>query len=220
MKYISLSLRFPPASRHPIHQFIDESDAVQRDVLVYGQTVSQQDTLLFFVEGEQQQYAAALEASDRVLDFDITAVGEGEFYCLVNQKPDAMDDAIFNSFYRQGVIIAPPVEFLPDGVAELTIIGDSAALQSAIAALPDVVKTEISRIGEFNWRQSLFDPAVTDRQQEVLHTAVSEGYYEVPRGASVETVAESLDCSSSTTAEHLRKAERNIIKEYVNLSNY
>ncbi|ERH05091.1 MAG: hypothetical protein J07HN4v3_00683 [Halonotius sp. J07HN4] len=54
MKYLHLTLRFPADAMHPIHRFIDESDAIERDVLVHGQTVSQQDTFLFYVEGDRQ----------------------------------------------------------------------------------------------------------------------------------------------------------------------
>ncbi|MFB6270658.1 MAG: helix-turn-helix domain-containing protein, partial [Halobacterium sp.] len=49
--------------------------------------------------------------------------------------------------------------------------------------------------------------ALTDRQREVVETAVDLGYYDVPRTAGQDDVAAELDCASSTVAEHLRKAE-------------
>ena len=220
MKYVTLTLRFPPQSMHPIHRFIDESEAIHRDVLVHSQRGSQQDTLLFYVEGEQEPYAAALTAAEQVNTFEISSVDDGRFYCFVTQQPDSMDEAMFDSLYRTGVIVAPPIEFLPNGVATLTIIGESDALQASISALPDPVETTVDRIGEFNWQQSLFDPSLTDRQQEAVRIAVDEGYYDVPRNGSVECVADELNCSTSTTAEHLRKAERNIMTEFVGLANY
>jgi len=220
MKYIQLTLRFPPEAMHPMHRFIDESDAVSRDVLVHGQTVSQQDTFLFYVEGDREPYAAALRAADRIIDFEITAVDDTGFYCFLTQEPDSMDDAMFDSFYRTGVIVAPPIEFLPDGVAKLTVVGESAALQAALAAIPDVVDAAVDRVGDFDWRQSLFDPSLTARQQEAVRIAVREGYYDVPRAAGVDRVADALGCSTSTAAEHLRKAERNLMTEFVSLANH
>ena len=220
MKYIHLTLRFPPAAMHPIHRFIDESDAVDRDVLVHGQTVSQQDTFLFYVEGDREPYAAALRAAERITDFEITAVDDAGFYCFLTQEPEAMDNAMFDSFYRTGVIVAPPIEFLPDGVAKLTVVGESAALQAALAAIPEVVDAAVDRVGDFDWRQSVFDPSLTDRQRDAVRAAVREGYYDVPRAAGVDRVADRLGCSTSTAAEHLRKAERNLVTEFVGLADH
>lgn len=220
MKYIHLTLRFPREAMHPMHRFIDESGAVSRDVLVHGQTVSQQDTFLFYVEGDREPYAAALRATERITDFEITAVDDDAFYCFLTQTPEAMDDAMFASFYRTGVVVAPPIEFLPGGIAKLTVVGESDALQAAIAAVPEVVDITVERIGDFDWRQSLFDPSVTDRQQEAIEVAVREGYYEVPREAGIERVADALGCSTSTAAEHLRKAERNLMTEFVGLATH
>lgn len=53
---------------------------------------------------------------------------------------------------------------------------------------------------------SLFGPAA------YIQAALSLGYYEVPRTASHEDVAEELDCAPSTAAEHLRKAEATVIE--------
>ena len=49
---------------------------------------------------------------------------------------------------------------------------------------------------------------LTDRQHATLVAAYHAGYFEWPRGASGEEVAESLDIAPPTFAQHLRKAER------------
>jgi predicted DNA binding protein len=54
---------------------------------------------------------------------------------------------------------------------------------------------------------------LTARQREVIQTAFDLGYYEVPRAASTETVADELGLDSSTVAEHLQRAERNLLSE-------
>ena len=218
MKYLHLTLRFPADAMHPIHRLIDESDAIERDVLVHGQTVSQQDTFLFYVEGERESYAAALRETDRITEFEITAVDADAFYCFLKQQPETMDEAMFSSFYRAGVIVTPPIEFLPDGVAKLTVVGESDALQAAVAAVPEPVETTIGRVGEYNWQQSLFDPALTDRQRAAVRAAVAEGYYAVPREGGVDAVADAIGCSTSTAAEHLRKAESRLMGEFVGLT--
>lgn len=53
---------------------------------------------------------------------------------------------------------------------------------------------------------------LTDRQQQVLHTALSEGYFEIPRASTLAEVAEKLGIDKSSASEVLRRAEANIIK--------
>jgi PAS domain S-box-containing protein len=49
---------------------------------------------------------------------------------------------------------------------------------------------------------------LTDRQLEVLQTAVAAGYFAWPRDSSAEDVAERLDITQPTLTKHLRAAER------------
>lgn len=54
---------------------------------------------------------------------------------------------------------------------------------------------------------------LTERQREVLEVAYENGYYTVPRTATTEEVAAELDVDPSTVAEHLQRAERNLMSE-------
>ncbi|SFR35286.1 helix-turn-helix domain-containing protein [Halorubrum sodomense] len=54
---------------------------------------------------------------------------------------------------------------------------------------------------------------LTDRQREVLRTAYRMGYFERPRDANARAVADALDISPSTFAEHLATAQRKLLKE-------
>jgi Response regulator containing CheY-like receiver, AAA-type ATPase, and DNA-binding domains len=53
---------------------------------------------------------------------------------------------------------------------------------------------------------------LTDRQQEVIETAYRAGYYEWPHEASSESVAELLDITQPTFAEHFWTAQRRIVE--------
>ncbi|MFW6000412.1 MAG: helix-turn-helix domain-containing protein, partial [Halorubrum sp.] len=54
---------------------------------------------------------------------------------------------------------------------------------------------------------------LTDRQCEVLRTAYRMGYFERPRDANASEVADALDISPSTFAEHLATAQRKLLEE-------
>lgn len=55
---------------------------------------------------------------------------------------------------------------------------------------------------------------LTDRQQELLDTAVEEGYYDTPRRCSLTELAEKAGVAKSTASETLHRVEEKIIKEY------
>jgi predicted DNA binding protein len=56
---------------------------------------------------------------------------------------------------------------------------------------------------------------LTDRQWEVVETAVELGYYDTPRGASLTDLADELGVAKSTCSETLHRAEGTIVKRYV-----
>ncbi|MBV0900547.1 helix-turn-helix domain-containing protein [Haloarcula salina] len=56
---------------------------------------------------------------------------------------------------------------------------------------------------------------LTDRQREVLETAVEMGYFEYPKGANAGDVATELDISVSTFAEHLAAAQTKLLDSIV-----
>lgn len=53
---------------------------------------------------------------------------------------------------------------------------------------------------------------LTDRQQEILRLAYDMGYYEVPRTASSADIGTRISLDPSTVAEHLQRAERNLLR--------
>lgn len=74
------------------------------------------------------------------------------------------------------------------------------------------VSPDLRKLGTYGGRDDPGD-ALTDRQREVIETAYDMGFYEVPREASTDEVAAELDLDPSTVAEHLQRAERNVLGE-------
>ncbi|WP_241659213.1 helix-turn-helix domain-containing protein [Halorubrum salsamenti] len=218
VKYLRIELRYPPDLIHPVHRLIDESDDVDRDVLLHGTILNgQDDTFLFYVEGDIEVYADTLRSVDRIREFEVTRIDETGHYVFLTQRRDAVDEAMFGPLQRAGVVVVPPIDFRPNGIAHLTVIGNGEALRGALAELPERIETSVLRIGEYDWRQDLFDPGLTARQFDALAAAVEIGYYESPRAATVEDVAEWIDASPSTASEHLRKAESAMMTAFMEL---
>lgn len=59
------------------------------------------------------------------------------------------------------------------------------------------------------------DSLLTDRQRELLETAVREGYFAVPRECTLAELADSLDIDKSTASEVLRRGEGRIVKWFL-----
>jgi predicted DNA binding protein len=203
---------------HPIHLLVDESDAVERDVLVHGTVLDEpDDTFLFYVEGDIDVYTDALRSADRIREFEVTRIDETGYYVFLTQRRDPVDDAMFDPLQRTGVVVVPPIDFRPDGIARLTMVGTGEPLRNALADLPDPIETTVLRVGEYDWRQAVFDPDLTDRQFDALAAAVESGYYDSPRRATVEEVADRIDAAPSTASEHLRKAESAVMAAFMDL---
>ncbi|WP_255171321.1 bacterio-opsin activator domain-containing protein [Natrononativus amylolyticus] len=66
-------------------------------------------------------------------------------------------------------------------------------------------------------RQSLYED-LTDRQRAVLEAAYHRGYFEWPRDASGEELADSLGIAPATFAQHLRKAEQVVVDSLLSSS--
>lgn len=59
------------------------------------------------------------------------------------------------------------------------------------------------------------DELLTNRQQEILETAIREGYFEVPRECTLAELAETLDLDKSTVSTILRRGEGRVLKWFV-----
>lgn len=70
---------------------------------------------------------------------------------------------------------------------------------------------ELVRIGEYSGRDGVSN-RLTPRQEKLLRSAYDRGYYEVPRSADLGELARRFDLDKSTVSEHLRRAERNILR--------
>lgn len=98
--------------------------------------------------------------------------------------------------------------------ATLSLVGPQRAISGTVSEYESAgAAPDLRRLGTFDARDDPMD-RLTNRQREVVETAFDEGYYEVPRQASTNDVATRLDVDSSTVAEHLQRAERNLLSHH------
>jgi predicted DNA binding protein len=62
---------------------------------------------------------------------------------------------------------------------------------------------------------------ITPRRRKVLNKALEAGYFDIPRGSTLQEIADDLGIAKTTASQHLRKVERSIMEffiQYVNIS--
>ncbi len=99
-----------------------------------------------------------------------------------------------------------------DGIT-VSLVGEQADLSRGIQAYEDAgLSVYLERIADYDGPTTALD-SLTDRQHEILRTAFTLGYFDVPRQVSTAEIAEDLDLDPSTVAEHLQRAERNLLSD-------
>lgn len=142
---------------------------------------------------------------------EVSHSGSGYVYLLEMSTTDA------------SVPRAPPTdEVLPVGFIEIgdrgftfDISGTQEGIRTVLEGFEEAdIDVLLEGIHEYRSQLNPFD-SLTERQQEVLTVAYESGYYEVPRGTSTSEIAAKLGVDGSTVAEHLQRAERNLVSTIV-----
>ena len=107
--------------------------------------------------------------------------------------------------------IAHDVSNVCEGGLEFSVIGSQDDIGQTVSTAGEAgLNVLLERLTDYRGPTSHLD-SLTDRQQEIIQTAYSMGYYEVPREASTEDIAREVKLDPSTVAEHLQRAEHNLL---------
>ncbi len=114
---------------------------------------------------------------------------------------------------RGGVYLAEPPEFMDVNRMKIALVGEEKSLQSYLrhAGLRNLAPKILS-LTQVRPKSDSAMSKLSAKQRQALVAAYSLGYYEVPRRVSSEDMARLLKIDKSTLAEHLRKAEKNLVK--------
>ncbi|MEF8825536.1 MAG: helix-turn-helix domain-containing protein [Halapricum sp.] len=99
--------------------------------------------------------------------------------------------------------------------ATMSLAGPHEAISGRIREYEEAgVSPDLRRIGGYEGPDYPLDE-LTARLREVLETAWEMGYYEVPRAVSADDIAAEMGLDSSTVNEHLQRAERNLLGQFL-----
>lgn len=213
MRYLTAVLR-PIEEVHPVEKTLAETPGIS-PVAIHETKLLDDGTCvtLLRVRGDLEALDGVLADHPAVLQY--TIAGERDGFVYFQTEPHDLTRSLIRIQDDSEAVVRMPLEHTGDGGLRGTLLGDDDAFRRAINALPDAVDVTVESIGEYHPDVGDVFASLTDRQQEIVATAIRDGYYEDPRRASQADVAEVLGIATGTVSEHLRRIEAKVFSGYV-----
>jgi predicted DNA binding protein len=213
MRYAKLVMRPGREGFHPADAALRDDPDIERIAIHH---INQLDdgtvVFLYQLHGSTERAREIAEAEPDVLDYSISEDG-ADIHGYIHLKPNEIVDALFRLPQEYSLVVDTPIDCLPDGGIRVTGIGDQETITEALNIIPEGVDVELETMGEYHPDDRQLFSVLTDRQQEILITAIDAGYYDVPRDATYEDIAEEMDLAPVTVGEHLRKIESRVLRQ-------
>ncbi|RYJ14025.1 helix-turn-helix domain-containing protein [Halogeometricum borinquense] len=197
---------------HPMYGVMTEASFVERATALQWNYTGDALGILHYVVGDADALETAMEDIPEVTGYDVARVDARSFYVYVRDATTGPLRELFAPVTSGGILVVPPVKYEPDGTVVFSMFGPDDELQEALTSVPSPIDVTIEAVGGLADTTAAVEGRLTHRQREVVKTAVSRGYYDIPRTVSQAEIAAELDCAPSTVAEHLRKAESRMMR--------
>lgn len=227
MKYTAPDDLIPPAFEEPdmrattlvvdhtagphLQDRIFETPDITRE-RIYHLNVLEDETMVLLgrVSGDLPRLERILAADEDALEYTLSHTDDGDgALVFLHVRPPASIRAFLQIPRTYEVFFDFPIEGADDGRLRVEMIGETnAVLRDAITAVPDGVDVTVERIGPYP--SDDLDALLTARQREVLAAARELGYYDSPRQATHEDIADRIGLSVGTVTEHLQKVEARV----------
>lgn len=212
MRYFTFTL-VPLADRyfHPSLAEARQHEGLTLEQMKYI-NLFEDDTGVVLLGGRGSEAAAeeVLQASEDVVDWELIP-GDDGFYVYIHFVGREPAVGLLKLLDEYRLVLELPLRFTSEGYLRVTVIGSDDNIQDALRNVPETIDAQATQMGEYNPDDERAIAGLTDRQREVLEAAVEMGYYEVPRQATYEEIAEACDCTVGTVGEHLNRIESQII---------
>lgn len=157
---------------------------------------------------ETRYDAAALNDLDYVDSWTHVAERDDDHVYVISFTAPEVPDAVGAAAEALVGTCEPSVD--ADG-ATVSLVGSQDAIARTITEYESAgASPQLHKLADHEGRSGPLTD-LTDRQRTVIETAWEQGYYDVPRTATTDDLAAELDLDASTVAEHLQRAERNLL---------
>ncbi|MFT4884168.1 MAG: putative DNA binding protein [Natronomonas sp.] len=214
MRYVELQIR-PEGRRwfHPVDEHV-ANDPNLRHGPIHNFNLLDDGTvvLLYEIYGPKDRIDELLEEHGTGLKRDTTKVSENTLVWAHLDPSEVVGD-LLELTDHYSIVVDTPIHFTDDHKLELVLVGEPAVIREMFEDAPDTAQVTVEKTGDYQPKTERLFTNLTARQQEVLIAALKAGYYDDPRNATYDDIADAVGCSATTVGEHLRKIERRIIRE-------
>ena len=95
----------------------------------------------------------------------------------------------------------------------IQLVGKQTAIMDFLNAIREKIK--VDRVTTGKGGEGMVESGPSIQQFRVIKTAFENGWYDIPKGISIRDLADKLDLSKSSVAEHLVRAENNIVGNFL-----
>ena len=176
------------------------------DLIPYGEHGIQDLVEIKIEEGQLEEITEFIRGVEDVNEVNLELVEANKGIGIIKTKMCDGCRAIFECDCH--LISCKSIE---DGKMEMQIIADDRSLLKKLmdkweefGASPKLVK--LSSIKD--------DDMLTGRQERIVKTAYSRGYYDFPKRIGVKELADMFEVSTATLSEILRRGQKKIIEDY------
>lgn len=213
MRYVKVVLIPERVELHPAATALADEPSITREAIHHLNLLNDGTTVaLSRLRGDPEALESVLSRADEILRYDVSEAGD-ELQAYIHFVPDETTSALMNLTREHELILDTPIEYGPDGSIRVSVIGQDDVVQQAIDHVPEGIRLELEQLSDYDPELRELSSLLTDRQREILDAAVEAGYYEVPRNATHEEIAERVGISTTTVGEHLRKLEARVLSE-------
>jgi len=173
-------------------------------------------TLLYRIDGDLAATRESLAEAPEVTAVSDSWVGPESGYLLVRFDPSqtVLGEHLFELLASSALVVLRPVVYR-EGTVRAQFVGEDAEIQTVMDHFPSSVDVEVHAITGTIPQPETAAEQLSERQREALRVALAVGYYDSPRRATHEDVADRLDCAPSTASEHLQKAEATLVRSTI-----
>jgi predicted DNA binding protein len=215
-RYATVLLELDDAHEFSNNNIVPGRSAVTRRQLHNFNLVDNETVvLLYHFRGDLNQIDAALDATPDVLNYDLVDQENGGGFAYIHCELSDPVRSIVSTLHQFEIVLDMPLEFSDNGSVKATLLGEEPVLGEALKAISESVNVQLEKTGTYRPGIRDLGATLTDRQYQILTVAIQEGYYEVPRQVTLETIAAKMDLSRATVGEHLQKIEANVLSRIV-----
>jgi hypothetical protein len=180
--------------------------------------------LLYFLRQDQEEFAAISHVEFKNPATKVDELRSNGFL-VEAQVLEQQKDGAYTVFMRGGPSLSsvlksidvesgylfPPIG-ISDGKIRISFLGNEAQVREFLEKVDAAqihYKVVMLTYADFSPLSPLNQ--LTEKQREVLLAAYKNGYYDIPRRISTRQLSKKVGIGDSTLAEHLRKAERQLL---------